>query len=45
MFGKKNPRVEGGNLRGYTMRMDLTVTSDDMVELFATNAEVMKSFT
>jgi len=25
--------------------MDLEVTSDDMVELYATNAEVMKSFT
>ena len=45
IVGKKDARIEGGNLRGYTMRMDLTVTSDDMVELFATNAEVMKSFT
>ena len=45
IIGKKDPRIEGANLRGYTMRMDLEVTSDDMVELYATNAEVMKSFT
>lgn len=45
IIGKKDPRIEGGNLRGYTMRVDLEVDKDNKVELFAVNAEVMKSFT
>lgn len=45
LVGMKDPRIEGGNLRGYTMRFDLTNTDVDKVELFAINAEVMKSFT
>lgn len=45
VLGMKDPRIEGGNLRGYTLRMDLENTEDDKVELFAVNAEVMKSFT
>jgi hypothetical protein len=44
VIGQKNARIEGGNLRGYTMRIDLDVTQDDKVELFSVNAEVMKSF-
>jgi len=45
IMGRKNPRITGGNLRGYTMRMDLEVMEDTKVELFAVNIEVMKSFT
>lgn len=45
VVGMKNPRYEGGNLRGYTMKIDLTVQKSDKVELFAVNSETMKSFT
>lgn len=45
LVGKKDSRVEGGNLRGYTLRMDLEVTKDTKVELFCVNSEVIKSFT
>lgn len=45
ILGMKDPRIEGGNLRGYTMRFDLEITSDNKVELFAVNAEIMKSYT
>lgn len=45
VVGKKEARIEGGNLRGYTMRADLEVYKPDKVELFAVNAEVMKSYT
>lgn len=44
LVGMKDPRIEGGNLRGYTIRMDLENASTTKVELFAVNAEVMKSF-
>lgn len=44
ILGMKDTRIEGGNLRGYTLRMDLTNNEDKAVELFAVNAEVMKSF-
>lgn len=44
VVGRKNDRVEGGNLRGYTMRMDLTVMKDNIVELFSVNSEVIKSY-
>lgn len=44
VFGMKHARTEGGNLRGYTMRIDLDISKDDKVELFVVNSEVMKSF-
>ena len=44
ILGAKDSRIEGGNLRGYTLRMDLTNDSTEKVELFAVNAEVMKSY-
>jgi hypothetical protein len=44
VFGMKSSRIEGGNLRGYTMRVDLENTSDTKLELFAVNAEVIKSY-
>lgn len=43
VIGTKNPRIEGGNLRGYTIRVDLEITKNDKVELFAVNNEVIKS--
>lgn len=43
IFGTKNPRVEGGTLRGYTVKLDLSLKKNDKIELFAVNAEVMKS--
>lgn len=46
VFGMKNNRIEGGNLRGYTMRYDLTNnTTNRAVELYAVNSEVFKSYT
>lgn len=45
LVGAKDSRIEGGNLRGYTMKMELTNDDTGKVELFAVNAEVMKSFT
>lgn len=44
LVGVKDARVEGGNLRGYTMRVDLTNDSTEKVELYAVNLEVAKSF-
>lgn len=44
VVGMKDPRIEGGNLRGYTIRVDLESNSTNKVELFAVNIEVMKSF-
>lgn len=44
VLGMKDARTEGGNLRGYTMRVDLDNSSPLKVELFAVNSEVMKSF-
>jgi hypothetical protein len=43
LIGRKNPRIEGGNLRGYTIRMDLEQESDNREELFAVNIEAMNS--
>lgn len=46
IIGMKDNRIEGGNLRGYTLRYDLTNnTTSKAVELFAVNSEVKKSFT
>lgn len=44
IIGVKDARIEGGNLRGYTMRVDLETYHPDKVELFAVNAEVIKSY-
>lgn len=43
IFGTKNPRVEGGSLRGYTIKIDLSINKNDKVELFAVNAGVIQS--
>ncbi|NRA77276.1 MAG: hypothetical protein HRU18_03625 [Pseudoalteromonas sp.] len=45
IVGTKDARLEGGNLRGYTIKFDLTNnTNDKKVELFAINVEAMKSY-
>jgi len=44
VVGMKSSRIEGGNLRGYTMRVKLTNSSTSDVELFAVNLEVAKSY-
>lgn len=43
--GRKNARIEGGNLRGYVMKLDLETNNTDKVELFAVNTDVIKSYT
>jgi len=40
----KNSRVEGGNLRGYIIKLDLDIITNTKVELFAVNSEVIKSY-
>lgn len=44
IYGKKDNRIEGSNLRGYTAVVDLEITDTVNKELFATNVEVFKSF-
>lgn len=44
IVGKKNSRIEGGNLRGYVTRYDLEVNEDFKVELFAVNSRIDKSY-
>ena len=44
ILGMKNPRVEGSNLRGYSIKLKLDIITSDKVELFAVNSEVIKSF-
>lgn len=44
LIGVKDARIEGGNLRGYTIRLDLTNSDVSKVELFAVNTEISKSF-
>jgi hypothetical protein len=45
IMGRKDARIEGGVLRGYTMKLDLEKLSTDKVELYAVNSEVIKSYT
>ena len=44
IFGKKNARIEGGNLRGYVAEVNLTLDTTDKVELYSIGTEVIKSF-
>lgn len=45
LVGIKDSRIEGGNLRGYTLKYELESNAVGKVELFAVNTEVMKSYT
>lgn len=44
VLGVKDSRVEGGEIRGYTARIDLENDSNTKSELFAVNAEIAKSY-
>lgn len=44
VYGKKNNRIEGSQMRGYTATIDLELLSVLQKELFAVNSEVFKSF-
>lgn len=44
IIGKKDTRIEGSNLRGYSMRVDLENNDTTKVELFAVDSETIKSF-
>lgn len=44
LVGMKNARVEGGGLRGYTFRVDMEVELGSKVEMFAVNAEIIRSY-
>ena len=44
ILGKKNARIEGAELRGYTFRVELETNSTSREELFALNTEVFKSY-
>lgn len=43
IYGVKDARVEGAEMRGYTSVVELTNDSTDKLELFAANSEVFKS--
>lgn len=42
-FSKKNARIEGGEIRGYYLEVDLENTDTEKVELFAVNTNAVKS--
>jgi hypothetical protein len=42
-FSKKNARIEGGEIRGYYMEVDLEFNEDSKMELFAVNTNATKS--
>lgn len=43
-FSKKNARVEGGEIRGYYMNVDLENNDDEVVELFGITSNAVKSY-
>jgi hypothetical protein len=43
-FSKKNARIEGSEIRGYYMEIELENTNTEKVELFAVNTNVVKSY-
>lgn len=43
-FSKKNSRIEGGEVRGYYMEVELTNSDEEKVELFAVNTNAIKSY-
>lgn len=43
-YSKKNARIEGGEIRGYFMEVELENDDTDAVELFAINSNVVKSY-
>ena len=45
VYGMKDVRIEGAEMRGYVAQVDLEINVDDRVELFVISSEVFKSFT
>lgn len=43
-YSKKNARIEGGEIRGYYMEVELENDSTEPVELFAINTNAVKSY-
>lgn len=43
-FAKKNARIEGSEIRGYYMEVELSNNDDEYVELFAVNTNAVKSY-
>lgn len=43
-YSKKNSRIEGGEIRGYYMEVELENDSTEPVELFAINTNAVKSY-
>ena len=43
-FSKKNPRFEGGEMRGYYMDIELENNDNEKVELFGVSSNVVKSY-
>lgn len=43
-YSKKNSRIEGGEMRGYYMEVELENDSTEPVELFAINTNAVKSY-
>jgi len=44
VYGKKNTRIEGSEIRGYNFEVDLTDSTTGRTELFAVNLGIAKSF-
>lgn len=44
IYGRKDGKSEGGNLRGYTLKYDLETIHPTRAELYAVNTEVKKSY-
>jgi hypothetical protein len=44
IVGRRDSEIEGETLRGYVLKLDLSVTPSGRVELYAVNTEVVKSY-
>lgn len=44
VYGVKNAKIQGSEMRGYNHRIDLEKTGTDRLELYAVNANVFKSY-
>jgi hypothetical protein len=42
-FSKKDSRIEGGEIRGYYMQVELENNDSEKVELFAVNTNAVRS--
>ena len=44
VYGRKDVRIEGAEMRGYVAQIDLEIDVDDRAELFVISSEIFKSF-